>query len=234
MESDFTLDQILASPVEGESFIRLAGGEGLPFAAGQIWLGVYDSLVELLPTVLVPGMDETGEWALAGSIPASWQPGSRLRLRGPLGGGFTLPRSVPRVACVSLDERVYTLIPLLYHAIGQAAEVVYCGENSPLRLPEQVEVFALHQWEEWWKWADYVAVQGTLSAAATFFKEVETKYSLDNRHKKLEVMIRQPIFCGGMAECGVCAVPIRKGWLLICQNGAVLDASQIEWSSIEE
>lgn len=233
MESDFTLDQILASPVEGEAFIRLVEAERLPFAAGQIWLGVYDPLVELLPTVLVPGMDERGNWFLAGSIPAGWQPGSRLRLRGPLGGGFALPRSVRRVACVSLDERVHILIPLMCHAIGQASEVVYCGENSPLRLPEQVEVFALHQWEEWWKWADYVAVQGTLSAAATYFKEVETKYSLDNRQKKLEVMIREPVFCSGMAECGVCAVPSRKGWLLICQNGAVLDASQIEWSSIE-
>lgn len=233
MESDFTLEQILASPVEGEAFIRLVEAERLPFAAGQIWLGVYDPLVELLPTVLVPGMAEKGEWLLAGSIPVGWQPGMQLRLRGPLGHGFTLPRSVRRVAFVSLDERVHMLIPLMYHAIGRAAEVVYCGIRSPLHLPEQVEVFALHQWEEWWKWADYVAVQGTLSAAAVFFKKIEIKYSLRNRQKALEVMIRQPFFCGGMAECGVCAVPSRKGWLLICQNGAVLDASQIEWSSIE-
>ena len=124
MESDFTLDQILASPVEGEAFIRLGGAERLLFAAGQMWLGVNDPRVELLPTVLFPSMDERGEWYLAGSIPAGWQPGTHLRLRGPIGNGFKLARSVRRVACVSLDERVHLLIPLMHLAFSRAAEVV--------------------------------------------------------------------------------------------------------------
>lgn len=233
MRSDVILDQIFSSPVEGEVFLRLAGAERLPLAAGQLWLGVSDPLIELLPSALYPAMDEDGQWYLAGSIPSGWQPGVSLNLRGPIGRGFSLPRRIRRVACVSLDERIYYLLPVMRQAFLQAAEVVYCGPPTPLRLPPWVEMFTLEQWQEWWEWAEYIAVQGSLLAVGTFFNRLAEKFLLDSRRVPIEVLIHSQIPCGGMAECGVCAVPTRRKWLLICRNGAVFDAYQLDWSVIE-
>ncbi len=233
MNLEFILDEILTSPVQGEAFIRLAGSEPIPLAAGQLWLGVSEPVIELLPTALYPAMDENGQWYLAGSIPSGWQPGNRLSLRGPIGRGFVLPRTGRRVACVSLDQRVHYLIPLMRLAFRQAAEVVYCGVRSPLRLPELVEVFALDQWKEWWEWSDYVAVQGSITAATKFFKTIEENSLLRSRRVMVEVMISGTVICGGMAECGLCAVPTRRNWLLTCRSGAVLDAYQVDWSAVE-
>ncbi len=132
MRANFILDQIFAAPIEGEVFLRLAGFERLPLTAGQLWLGVSDPLSELLPTALYPAMDEEGQWYLAGSIPSGWQPGDSLNLRGPVGRGFTLPRTSRRVACVSLDERMYYLSPLMRQAFLQAAE--WCIVDRPSRF----------------------------------------------------------------------------------------------------
>lgn len=233
MRADFILDQIFATPIEGEVFLRLAGSDRLPLTAGQLWLGVSDPLSELMPTALYPAMDEEGQWYLAGSIPSNWQPGDSLNLRGPVGRGFNLPRSGRRVACVSLDERMYYLSPLMRQAFLQASEVVYCGPPTPFRLPSWVEMFTLDQWQEWWEWAEYIAVQGSLLAAGTFFNRLVEKFLLDSRRAPIEVLIHGQIPCGGMAECGVCGVPTRRKWLLICRNGAVFDGYQVDWSAID-
>ncbi len=230
MKSHFLIEQIFHSAVEGEVMIRLSSGEQLPFSAGQLWIGFHDPMADLLPTALYPAMDERGEWYLAGAIPSGWQAGGRLSIHGPIGRGFTLPRSSRRVACVSLDEGVHYLMPLMQQAVRQGAEIVFCGERSPLRLPALIEVFSLNQREEWWQWADFIAVQGSLAAVAAFFKEIDEKFSLPSKKDGVEVMVRQPVYCAGMAECGVCAIPARKGWLLACRKGVVFDYSQINWS----
>lgn len=229
MKSDFILDQIMNSGVKGEVFIRLKTDEQLPLKAGQLWFGVYDPLEELLPTGLYTAMDEQGEWYLAGAVPAGWQTGIRLTIQGPVGSGFNLPPAARRVVCVSLDERAHYLMPVMLQALALGAEVVFAGEQNPLRLPELVEVFGLERWEEWWDWADYIAVQGSLPAAAAFFQKIDRQKPSGIKRAIAEVLIRQSVFCGGMAECGVCAVPLRRGLSLICRHGPVFDAFQVDW-----
>ena len=38
-----------------------------------------------------------------------------------------------------------------------------------------------------------------------------------------QALVTLPMPCGGLGECGACAVPIRRGWKLACQDGPVLD-----------
>jgi dihydroorotate dehydrogenase electron transfer subunit len=38
-----------------------------------------------------------------------------------------------------------------------------------------------------------------------------------------QVLIHTPVPCGGVADCGVCAVTLRSGWKLACQDGPVFD-----------
>jgi hypothetical protein len=33
--------------------------------------------------------------------------------------------------------------------------------------------------------------------------------------------------CGGLAECGVCALPAHRGWKLLCKDGPVLELGEL-------
>src|SRR6266498_5110890 len=60
----------------------------------------------------------------AAPIPDSWNPGTELHLRGPLGRGFTLPLSARRVGLVELDSSPARLKGLIRRALKQDAAVV--------------------------------------------------------------------------------------------------------------
>ena len=40
---------------------------------------------------------------------------------------------------------------------------------------------------------------------------------------KIDLLLRLPMPCGGLGECGICAVPVRKGWLPACTHGPGFD-----------
>jgi dihydroorotate dehydrogenase electron transfer subunit len=41
--------------------------------------------------------------------------------------------------------------------------------------------------------------------------------------KKAQVLVGTPIPCGGIADCGVCAVNTKSSWMLACEDGPVFD-----------
>jgi dihydroorotate dehydrogenase electron transfer subunit len=45
-----------------------------------------------------------------------------------------------------------------------------------------------------------------------------------------QVLVTSPMPCGGIAECGVCALPLRKkGYVLTCKDGPVFNLNQLRW-----
>jgi NAD(P)H-flavin reductase len=40
-------------------------------------------------------------------------------------------------------------------------------------------------------------------------------------------LVVAPMPCGGLAECGVCAVTTRRGWKLACKDGPVFDLGEL-------
>ena len=44
---------------------------------------------------------------------------------------------------------------------------------------------------------------------------------------RTQVLIQTPIACGGLAECGVCAVQARRGWKMACKNGPVFELEEL-------
>ena len=42
-----------------------------------------------------------------------------------------------------------------------------------------------------------------------------------------QVLVLVPMPCGGMGECGVCAVKIQRGWKLACKDGPVFDLEDL-------
>jgi len=42
-----------------------------------------------------------------------------------------------------------------------------------------------------------------------------------------QVLVRTPVPCGGIAECGVCAVTLKSEWKLACKDGPVFDWGEL-------
>jgi NAD(P)H-flavin reductase len=183
----------------------------------------------VLPVTLFPGGISTGQgesrFTTAPPIPAHWQPGDELLLRGPLGNGFSLPSQTSRLALAALGEDCSHLLPLAAEVLSRRGEVALFADHAPPRLPAQVEISPLAELEQGLLWANFLAVSGTPEQLA------DLKGSL--YHKQMmpcpaQALVLIPVPCGAMAACGVCAMPDRKGkTLLVCEDGPVFDWGQL-------
>jgi NAD(P)H-flavin reductase len=155
-------------------------------------------------------------------VPDSWRPGQEIHLRGPLGHGFTLPISARRVALVAYDDTPARLHGLIRSALKQDAAVVLVADSAPDHLPDDVEVQPLSTLSEVCEWTDYMA----FDVARENLPELRKRLgSLDqmSAYKEAQVLIRTLMPCGGVAECGVCAVTLKSNWKMACKDGPVFD-----------
>lgn len=163
----------------------------------------------------------------AGATPAWWSPGLELDLRGPLGRGFALPHSARRVALIAFDNAPARLQGLIQPALTQDAAVVLVGDSNPDSLPDEVEVQPMSALQEILEWGDYLAID--LARENLYrLKESIGKRSQFLAEKRVQVLIYTPVPCGGLADCGICAVTLKSGWRLACKDGPVFDLQELE------
>jgi len=167
-----------------------------------------------------------GGFLISPPILQNWQPGVKLALRGPLGRGFSLPESARRIALVPLGETSARLKPLLAAALEIGAAVVLVTDLELPDLSPEVEIQPVSMLAETARWSDYLAID--------VFRE-----SLPGLQEKLEigeqagipfeaqVLVVTSMPCGGLAECGVCAVKVRRGWKIACKDGPVFDLKEL-------
>ena len=157
-------------------------------------------------------------------LPPTWTIGTQLNLRGPLGHGFSVPANTRKLALIALESSSARLNGLIPIALKQGAEVVLVCESAPSGLPEVVEVQPLRSLEEICKWADFVAVD---SARETLpqVKKLFEKLNQVSAVREAQVLIQAPLPCGGLAECGVCAVSSHHPheWKMACKDGPVFE-----------
>lgn len=199
-----------------DSRVRLACPPELIPAPGQYLLAhTFDSDDPLADSVFFSHPAPNGFVAAPG---LSWKPGTRLNLRGPLGHGFNIPTAARKIALVAFDdspERLRGLIPI---AFKQGAEVALVSGVPATDLPEAVEVQPLQAMSEICQWADFAAFDVAREALPELMKRLGVGNQL-----RAQVLIRAPMPCGAIAECGVCAVTVRNEWKLICKDGPVFD-----------
>ena len=159
----------------------------------------------------------------APGLPSTWTPGTKLNLRGPLGHGFTIPVAARKVALVAFDNSPERLRGLILIAFKQGAEVVLVSDVVAHDLPEVVEVQPLQALPEICQWSDFAAFDVARENLPRLKERIGTGNQL-----QAQVLIRAPMPCGAVAECGVCAVNIRNEWKLICKDGPVFDLAS--WS----
>ncbi|HWQ04447.1 MAG TPA: hypothetical protein VN452_03750 [Longilinea sp.] len=211
-----------ATGVEGTlalpaSIRPLPGEYLLAFAPGQS---------EALATAIFPA-GPSGEFLrVAPPLPGSWAAGMRLQVRGPLGNGFRLPAGAHKVALAALGCGPERLLPLADLALAQDAAVVLYAASIPEHLPADVEIMPLEQLGEVLEWADYLALDLD-NGRAEQWKQVIGLGINQKLPFTGQALVRTPIVCGGIGECGVCAVKTLSGWTLACKDGPVYDLADL-------
>jgi dihydroorotate dehydrogenase electron transfer subunit len=100
-----------------------------------------------------------------------------------------------------------------------AAVVLVTNSNSE-QVPDDVEVHPLSALEDLAGWADWIAFDVTRWNLQDLRDRLGEKDRFSS-WPEAEILIRTPIPCGGMADCGVCAVFMRSGWKMACKEGPV-------------
>jgi dihydroorotate dehydrogenase electron transfer subunit len=169
--------------------------------------------------IFLAASHSTGFYA-AQPLPVAWTPGTELTLRGPLGCGFNLPASARKVALAALGTTCSRLLALLELALAQNAEIALLTDASPQDLPAAIEILPLSALAETAAWADYLALD---APRATIQVVLETIPASLYSGYTMEILVGTPIPCGGMGDCGVCDIYTKKGVLLACKDGPVID-----------
>lgn len=150
----------------------------------------------------------------------------KLSLRGPLGRGFVLPVSARKVALVVLDDLPTRLRGLIQPVLKQGAAAALLTDTSAENFPDEVEVQPLSLLDEILAWADYAAFDVTRENLPTLMEKLG-KLNQASMPKDAQVLIHTPVPCGGVAECGVCAVITKSVWKMACKDGPVFGLGEI-------
>jgi NAD(P)H-flavin reductase len=202
---------------DGCRYARVSCAENLIPAPGQYLLASDVSDSPLPFPVFYTDSASQGFIAIASD---SWKPGDDLYLRGPLGRGFSLPVSARKIVLVAFDDSPARLRALIRPALAQDASVVLVSNSATDGLPDDVEVQPLSSLEEIVQWADYMAVDVRRENMPELRERLGERNQLSALHAA-QLLIRTPIPCGGVAECGVCAVTTKSGWKMACKDGPV-------------
>jgi hypothetical protein len=195
-------------------------------APGQYLLAHTNASSDLLPVPLFSSNSTPNGFRSAPLLPHRWRPGDSLTLRGPIGHGFVLPPVVRKVALIAFDDspaRLRGLIPL---ALKQGAEIVLVSDKVTEDLPEIIEVQPLKAMHEILQWADFAA----LDTARENLSQLLGMLGGQNQAGlkcEAQVLIRAPMPCGALAECGVCAVTIHHEWKMVCKDGPVFNWKEL-------
>ena len=159
-------------------------------------------------------------------LPEFWMPGRQISLRGPLGRGFVIPASARKIALVAFDDAPLRLRGLIRPALKQGAAVVLVTDFTVENLSDEVEAQPLSALQDVLGWADFAAFD---VARVNLFELKERLRAMKQLPAACEaqVLIRTAVPCGGVADCGVCAVSLKSGWQLACKDGPVFDLREI-------
>ncbi|NUQ84648.1 MAG: hypothetical protein HUU11_08035 [Anaerolineales bacterium] len=206
---------------DGRRQVRISCASDLIPAPGQ-YLLASDGSDSPLPVSLFSTESSADGFIAAAPIPDSWNPGGELYLRGPLGRGFELPVSARKVALVAFEDSPARLRGLIAPALKQGAAVALVCDLEEDQLPDEVEAHPLSALDEVFAWADYAAFDAARENLPGL-RERLVDLNQMSAGKEAQALIHTPIPCGGIAECGVCAVTLRSGWRLACKEGPVFD-----------
>ncbi len=129
-------------------------------------------------------------------------------------------------ALITYDDSPARLLALFDVALKQGASVVLVCQTPPDDLPLQIEVQPMSVLLDICDWADYIAIDATRELLPELKKMLGKSSPLIVKHET-QILIRTPMPCGALAECGVCTVESHHGSLLACKDGPVFDLKDL-------
>jgi len=181
-----------------------------------------------LATTVFSARRKQNSFLAAPQLPASWAPGTQLEMRGPLGHGFSPPANCRRVALAAFDRGLQRLLPLIFQAISNQADVTVFSDTALPGIPAAVEVFPLGDLPTVLTWADYLALDLPRRAIPHLRERLGLAPGVALACPT-QALVFTAMPCGGAAECGACALPSRRSWKLACKEGPVFDLNDLEW-----
>jgi hypothetical protein len=130
------------------------------------------------------------------------------------------------VALISYDDAPVRLRGLIRPALRQNASVVLVCSGTVDSFPDEVEVQPLASVFDALQWADYAAID----IGRERLPELKQRIFEQRKAASLptvEVLIRTPMPCGGIADCGVCAVVTKSSWQMACKDGPVFNWNDV-------
>lgn len=210
---------------DGHRLARLNCPPNMIPSAGQYLLASDDS-DSPLPIPLFYTDSAPQGFIAAPPVPAIWNPGQAIALRGPLGRGFEIPAAARRIAMIACDDSHLRLRGLIQPALSQGAAVVLVGNLAVENLPDAVEMQPLSLLPDVLAWADYAAFDVARENLSQL-RENLGMLKQASAWSGAQVLVRTRVPCGGVAECGVCAVSLRSGWRLACKDGPVFEFNEL-------
>lgn len=212
-----------------QAVIRL---DGLPLPAPGQYLQAHrpqdhaqPAGVSLFPGGIARPDPDANQFTTASLIPADWQPGDQLQVRGPLGKGFQIPARSGRLALCAFGEVSDHLLPLARIMLDQNGEVALFTGGDFSQLPARVEVNPLADLTDACAWADIMACAVPVEEFSAAREQLER---LSPIRCETQLLVYGQYPCAAAAECGVCALWTRSGQTrLACQDGPVFDWRQI-------
>jgi Iron-sulfur cluster binding domain of dihydroorotate dehydrogenase B len=161
-------------------------------------------------------------------VPRTWEPGSILELRGPLGRGFGIYPSTRRLVVVSLEDTSARLMPVMRHALEHDIAVTFFSSLPVTDFPAEVEISPLQELADALHWADLLIFDLALDDLFQLRKLLHLSPE-DHLPCPAQALIVTKIVCGGLAECGACLVPKGRTYRLSCIDGPVFDLNDLTW-----
>lgn len=180
-----------------------------------------------LPVTVTLAAPTSNGFYAAEPLPVAWAPGTALALKGPLGRGFSLPPAARKVLLASWGKLPGRVLSLLEACRRQKAEVVLLSEAALEDIPLSVEILPPAALPEAARWADYAALDIKRGQLESALASPSLSDSLSLLSGYAQVYIETPVPCGGLAECGLCAVSTRNGVRLACKDGPVFNLAEI-------
>ncbi len=91
-----------------------------------------------------------------------------------------------------------------------------------MNIPEAVEIQPLTQLPAARTWADVVAADVAREDWSEFLGTIKQEKASANK-PLVQVLVRAPMPCAAIAECGICAFKLQDYWKMICKDGPVFD-----------
>jgi dihydroorotate dehydrogenase electron transfer subunit len=181
----------------------------------------------ILPAYLFQSFGAHTQMTL-GPLPENWSPGDQIRFLPPQGKGFTLPPSARRVGLLPLGVSPLRLLALIKLALAQnAAIALFCdpkpSPNLLNQLPAMIEVGSIASLQENLDWPDFLAVDLEIAD----LNRLNDLFGWSELPFEGQVLVRTPMPCHGLAECGICAVQTKHGTRLACVDGPVFPLQEV-------